>query len=159
MNFLQINNSNIETIEQSFHDIAHLLFNDYSINVNGHFYRLLDIEFYYFSEGKFEDPYIHMNELQKESGRWYFHESGVDITFGAEGSYGGILIRGIGRVSKKANRENGFIEYEHKGLIKIPLQVRMLEHFGIAMDECPFCKSKTLKLVKVFYPWKRSDDG
>jgi hypothetical protein len=47
----------------------------------------------------------------------------------------------------------------HKGLIKIPLQVRMLEQFGIDMEECPCCKNKTLKLVKVFYPWKRSDDG
>ena len=47
----------------------------------------------------------------------------------------------------------------HKGLIKIPLQIRMLEQFGIDMDECPCCKSKTLKLVKVFYPWKHSDDG
>jgi hypothetical protein len=54
----------------------------------------------------------------------------------------------------------------HKGLIKIPLQIRMLEQFGIDMDECPCCKNKTLKLIKVFYPWKHAqlvqqpaDDG
>jgi hypothetical protein len=61
----------------------------------------------------------------------------------------------------------------HKGLIKIPLQVRMLEQFGIDMDQCPCCKSKTLNLVKIFYPrrsgrhaWKQeqlvcqpADDG
>jgi hypothetical protein len=54
----------------------------------------------------------------------------------------------------------------HKGLIKIPLQIRMLEQFGIDMDECPCCKNKTLKLIKVFYPWKQAvlvrqpaDDG
>jgi len=47
----------------------------------------------------------------------------------------------------------------HKGLIKIPLQIRMLEQFGIDLDECPCCKNKTLKLVKVFYPWKNVDDG
>jgi hypothetical protein len=47
----------------------------------------------------------------------------------------------------------------HKGLVKIPLQVRMMERFGIDMDECPCCKSKTLKLVKIFYPWKHSGDG
>ena len=119
MNFLQINNNNIETIEQSFHDIASYLFNDYTINVNGKLYRLLDIEFYYFSEGKFKDPYIHLNELQKESGKWYFHESGVDITFGADGSYGGILLRGIGKISKNANRENGFIEKEVHGPLNV----------------------------------------
>src|SRR5450759_349544 len=47
----------------------------------------------------------------------------------------------------------------HKGLVKIPLQLRMLEQFGIDMAECPCCKNKTLKLVKIFYPWKHSDDG
>ena len=45
----------------------------------------------------------------------------------------------------------------HKGLVKIPLQVRMLEHFGIDMNECPCCKNKTLKLVKIFYPWKQEE--
>lgn len=54
----------------------------------------------------------------------------------------------------------------HKGLIKIPLQTRMLEQFGIDIDECPCCKNKTLKLVNIFYPclsgrlaWKQADDG
>ncbi len=47
----------------------------------------------------------------------------------------------------------------HKGLIKIPLQIRMLEQFGIDMDECPCCKNKTLQMIKVFYPWKQADDG
>jgi hypothetical protein len=35
----------------------------------------------------------------------------------------------------------------------------MMERFGIDMDECPCCKNKTLMLVKVFYPWKKVDDG
>jgi Putative transposase/Transposase zinc-binding domain len=47
----------------------------------------------------------------------------------------------------------------HKGLVKIPLQIRMLEQFGIDTAECPCCKNKTLQLVKIFYPWKHSDDG
>ena len=47
----------------------------------------------------------------------------------------------------------------HKGLVKIPLQLRMLEQFGIDMAECPCCKNKTLQLVKIFYSWKHSDDG
>lgn len=36
----------------------------------------------------------------------------------------------------------------HKGRIKIPFQIRMLEQFGIDMNECPACKNKTLKQVK-----------
>lgn len=47
----------------------------------------------------------------------------------------------------------------HKGLVKVPIQVRMLERFGIDMCECPCCKNKTLQLLKIFYPWKRGDDG
>lgn len=47
----------------------------------------------------------------------------------------------------------------HKGLIKIPLPLRMMERFGIDMTECPCCKNKTMQLVQVYYPWKRADDG
>ena len=47
----------------------------------------------------------------------------------------------------------------HKGLVKIPIAVRMLEQFGIDVKECPTCKNKTLQLIKIFYPWKHADDG
>ena len=47
----------------------------------------------------------------------------------------------------------------HKGLVKIPIAVRMLEQFDIDVTECPCCKNKTLLLVKIFYPWKNTDDG
>ena len=47
----------------------------------------------------------------------------------------------------------------HAGLVKIPIAVRLLEQYGIDMKECPACKSKTLQLVKIFYPWKQADDG
>lgn len=47
----------------------------------------------------------------------------------------------------------------HKGLVKIPLQLRMMEQFGIDVTECPCCKHKTLQLVQVYNPWKKADDG
>jgi hypothetical protein len=47
----------------------------------------------------------------------------------------------------------------HTGFVKIPIQVRLLEQFGIDMTQCPCCKNKTLQLVKIFYPWKNVDDG
>jgi len=47
----------------------------------------------------------------------------------------------------------------HKGLLKIPLPLRLKERFGIDVTECPCCKNKTLKLVQVYYPWRRADDG
>lgn len=47
----------------------------------------------------------------------------------------------------------------HKGPVKVPVQVRLLEQFGIDVLECPCCSNKSLQLVKIFYPWKHSDDG
>jgi hypothetical protein len=47
----------------------------------------------------------------------------------------------------------------HKGLIKIPLELRMQEQYGININECPCCKGNTLQLVQVYYPCKQADDG
>ena len=48
---------------------------------------------------------------------------------------------------------------QHKGLVKILLQLRLIERYGIDVKECPCCKHKTLQLLKIFYPWKKADDG
>lgn len=47
----------------------------------------------------------------------------------------------------------------HKGLVKIPLELRMKEQYGIDLHQCPCCKGQTLQLVQVYYPWKQADDG
>jgi hypothetical protein len=47
----------------------------------------------------------------------------------------------------------------HKGLVQVPLQVKLAEQYGIDISACPCCKSNTLQLVKVYYPWKHADDG
>jgi len=53
----------------------------------------------------------------------------------------------------------------HKGLVKIPLQLRLMQQYGIDPAECPCCKNKTLQLVQIFNPCaqhpveKRADDG
>jgi hypothetical protein len=53
----------------------------------------------------------------------------------------------------------------HKDPVKVPIQVRMLEQFGIDITQCPCCKNKTLQLLKIFYPCtrhpvaKHADDG
>lgn len=47
----------------------------------------------------------------------------------------------------------------HKGLVKIPLELRMIERYGIDLQQCPCCKQKTLQLLRIFYPWKQGDDG
>jgi len=47
----------------------------------------------------------------------------------------------------------------HKGLIKIPLELRMIQRYGIDIKQCPCCKQQTLQLIKIYYPWKQADDG
>jgi hypothetical protein len=47
----------------------------------------------------------------------------------------------------------------HKQVVNVPLQIRMLEHFGIFVEQCPCCKNRTLKLVRIFSPWKQTADG
>ena len=45
----------------------------------------------------------------------------------------------------------------HKGLIKIPLELRMLERYGMDIKQCPCCKRQTLQLLKIYYPWKQAE--
>ncbi len=47
----------------------------------------------------------------------------------------------------------------HKGLVKVPLAITMMEQYGIDIRECPCCKNKTPQLVQVYYPYKQPDDG
>ena len=47
----------------------------------------------------------------------------------------------------------------HKGLVKIPLELKIKEQYGIDLRECPCCKGQTLQLVQIYYPWKQADDG
>jgi hypothetical protein len=47
----------------------------------------------------------------------------------------------------------------HKGLVKIPRHLYMIERYGLDIMECPCCKGKTLELLQVYYPWKKAGDG
>jgi hypothetical protein len=47
----------------------------------------------------------------------------------------------------------------HKGLVKIPMEVRLLEQYGINSRQCPCCKQNTMELLLVYEPWKKVDDG
>ncbi|RKZ83057.1 MAG: hypothetical protein DRR19_19680 [Candidatus Parabeggiatoa sp. nov. 1] len=94
-----------ENIEPNcFPQTAQLLLNSTRFIVLQQSYRLLEIEFYYYSD-QHPDPFTHCDPLQKTSDRWYFHRDGgsyrggsfkgLDISFGPENTFGGILIRTI----------------------------------------------------------------
>lgn len=84
-----------ESLEKHFIRIAYLLLNKVILIVDENQYRLTEIEFYFFNATCHEDPYIHKDEMQLNPNQWYFHGSGLDITFGDGINYGGVLIRGI----------------------------------------------------------------
>lgn len=76
-----------------FKEIASLLMNECCIVKNGKKYELVEIEFYLFSE---EHPDAIVYPRDCVAGQWYFHQSGVDLTFAtSDKQFGGILIRGL----------------------------------------------------------------
>ena len=88
-----------ENIKIEYQDVfskyANKLMNEYCLKVDDKKYNLIEIEFYFYDKENHPDPYIYCNEKQKECGKFYFHGSGMDITFGNGKCYGGILIRSI----------------------------------------------------------------
>lgn len=89
-----------ENSEKEFKKVAKALMTEFVIKINETEFYLTEIELYCQTKKEEEgglhyDPYVHGDDLQKEFGKWYFHGSGLDITFGNENYYGGILIRGI----------------------------------------------------------------
>lgn len=88
---------NIETV---FDVIANKLFRNYHIVKGDNIYDFLEIEFYFYSPNH-RDLITYPRDSNKP-GIWFFHMSGVDITFGSDDknnnrplTYGGILIRSI----------------------------------------------------------------
>jgi hypothetical protein len=91
---LQSFNHNSGNHFEQFTDLASQLINNFIISKEGIEYRINEVEFYYHGD-KHQDPFVHKNAAQLRTGRWYFHGSGADITFGNGTAHGGILLRGI----------------------------------------------------------------
>ena len=82
-----------------FAEIAQELMCNYIITTDKAEYDIIDIEFYLYTP-KHQDVITYPREM--DEGRWFFHQSGVDITFRSTKSvFGGILIRGL----RKNNNE------------------------------------------------------
>lgn len=103
--FLSLEKINIcENMEETFLAIATKLLNSTQLIIGENTYVLEEIEFY-LSCSKHPDIFTHGHQLQKTCGRWYFHRTGngyksgtfkgLDITFGSENIFAGILIRSI----------------------------------------------------------------
>jgi len=86
--------------DSEFKRIAGVLFNDYCISANTVEYDILEVEFYYDYPPDHIDLFIYKKrDKNKSTGGWFFHLSGMDLTFGdaSKEIRGGILIRAIRR--------------------------------------------------------------
>lgn len=88
-----------------FEDIAEIILNNYLLTIKNKKYRLCEIEFYK-NDDSHPDTYTHANPDQKTFGKFYFHKyknnsyksgtyKGMDLTFGNEKCYFGVLIRSL----------------------------------------------------------------
>jgi hypothetical protein len=83
--------------DEEFSRIAGVLFNDYSLLANNKEYDFFEVEFY-FDSPDHKDNFIYTKTNRNQrTGEWFFHLSGIDLTFGDEtkGIRGGILIRAV----------------------------------------------------------------
>jgi hypothetical protein len=94
------NNKDISSMQKFFFELANNLLNNKVLKIGELEIELTEIEFYFFDCNNHNDEYVHIDELQKTSDYLYVHKQawrrgGIDITFGSNDYYGGILIRGI----------------------------------------------------------------
>lgn len=93
------------SINEIFEAIAKKIINEYHIQKNGIYYDLLEIELYYFDKNHLD---IITYPRTTEKGLWFFHSSGVDVSFKSickdnfkktsdadDNFFGGILIRSL----------------------------------------------------------------
>lgn len=99
---------NMSEIKTRFKEIANILFKDFHIEKGDVRYDFLEVEFYFFSK---EHPDFITYPRNTKAGEWFFHISGVDISFESkkekrEGKEiaifgGGILVRSILKEGQK----------------------------------------------------------
>ena len=97
-NYLKLDfGSEPQKLEDKFYELATYLMNELCLSVAGKRYKITELEIYCNDKKEHNDPFIHGSVEQLSCGKWYFHGSGLDITFGdaERGIHAGILIRGI----------------------------------------------------------------
>lgn len=106
----------VNGLEEKFYEIAEILLTKTKIVKGTREYYITDIEFYLYCDGH-EDIITYPRSC--EAGDWFFHDSGVDISFGSNLSFeddkailknnsffGGILLRGIKPVGGYSSSKN-----------------------------------------------------
>lgn len=99
MKNINIDFSSEQSVLESLDNLANKLF-DQTLCINNSKYYLMDFEFYVKSRNSnvFKDEYTYSSEAQLKKGNFFFHKSGLDITWGNEDLYVGILIRSVAKL-------------------------------------------------------------
>jgi len=107
---------NRSTILDSIDKCAADLANNFNLCVNQARYRIVDFEFYLFTEqDHFQDPHTYRHDLQREHLKIYVHGSGLDITLGDGKNHVGMLIRSIIKLYDGSDQTTGFMKYQIDG--------------------------------------------
>lgn len=87
----------VGSLEDAFAEYARFLMNDVALVVADTHFRITECEVYYHCPETHPDPYVHKRLNQLETGRWYFNDAGLDITFGnrEKGIFASYLIRAV----------------------------------------------------------------
>ncbi len=114
MSFLTVDFTSEESILNGFDRIAEKFARDIQLKINNALYRIVDFEFYTFSKN-LQDPHTYKHPLQLQTGKLYLHASGIDITFGNDNNYGGILLRSVVKVHDKTDSHKNFRKLQITG--------------------------------------------
>lgn len=135
-----------------FDHIARRILNRRILKVSSFTFRILEIEFYYYSCDH-PDPYVHCHSEQLSNSAFYFHPKGgsfkgLDITFGDEKTYGGILIRSIQNLETFQIVEGPSLVVNH--LISILPNVKEY-HSQHVEEDSNFCLIKSRSVERTIF--------
>ncbi|MBL1321966.1 MAG: DNA-3-methyladenine glycosylase [Methylophaga sp.] len=113
-----LNQKVIDNPDQWFESVCNLLFYRTIFHIKDQRYKITEAELYLNSK-EHPDVFTHGSADQEKVGLFYFHKhklgksykelrNGVDITFGNENRFGGILLRGMQNIGKE--KESDYID-------------------------------------------------
>lgn len=131
-------------------DIASLLMNECVISKGNASYEIIEIEFYLFTP---DYPDVITYPRNCTAGQWFFHQSGVDLTFKTTSNqFGGILIRGLREVGENGKQIFGPLNCAYRlwdvfnGLERVPSEYPVLQAHIFSTFEEPSAFTRWIPL-------------
>ncbi len=156
---------NVEDVKKQFEEIANMLFQDFHIEKEGVRYDFLEVEFYFYSE---KHPDFITYPRNTKAGEWFFHMSGVDISFESkkeerEGKEvavfgGGILVRSILKKEKETQVIAGPYKCMDELFDKFDALGTNLENFPILKPNEKMSKEEIKSCVRWIPPFTGNFD-